>query len=167
MFSTAELPVPLDPDEKQAQLQIVYAINSIVTVKPPKAKPDVRVAEVDRKTSSKGVQGVDVVFQNDGPAHAYIGTDTLQLSSGSWHVTLDAGAFGKAVGLELVPPNAKRAMFIPLADVRSRRDPSPASSSRLPEKSGDGRPEADAFAASLMLAATCECGDRRDLSDRG
>src|SRR6185437_13322690 len=87
MFSTAELPVPLDPNEKQAQLQIVYAINSIVTVKPPKAKPDVRVAEVDRKTSSKGVHGVDVVFQNDGPAHAYIGTDTLQLSSGSWHVT--------------------------------------------------------------------------------
>ena len=117
MFSSAELPVAENPALKSAQIQVLYAIQSVVTVKPLKARPAISVSEVERGKNAKGQAGVFVTFRNDGPAHGYINAARLDLETAGWNRTIEAAQLSNAVGLGLVPPNARRAMFIALADV--------------------------------------------------
>ena len=117
MFSTAELPVAADPTEKRAQVQVLYAINSIVAVAPPKAKPDIKVAAIERAKNGKGEAGLYITFENDGPAHGFIGNATLDLTSGAWHKGFNQAQIANAFGLGLVPAQAKRDMFIAIDDV--------------------------------------------------
>jgi P pilus assembly chaperone PapD len=117
MFATSELPVAPDPTEKRAQVQVLYSINSVVAVTPPEAKPDIKIAAVERAKNAKGEPGLYVMFENDGAAHGFVGNGTLELTSGAWHKEFGQKQVGEAFGLGLVPAQAKRDMFIPIADV--------------------------------------------------
>lgn len=118
MFSTSELPVDAAPEDAKAQIEMLYSIGSVVTVRPVQGKSDVQVVGVERATDKDGNAGVIVTFQNDGAVHDYVAGATLDLKSDAgWSKRLDATAMGGLVGLGLVPANAKRAMFVALADI--------------------------------------------------
>jgi len=117
MFSTSELPVSNNPaGAAKAQVQVLYSINSVVAVRPPKAKADIKVASVQRTTNEKGQAGLEITFENDGNAHGFVGAGSMTLSDGSWKKSLDADQMGKAFGLGLVPAASKRMMFVALPD---------------------------------------------------
>ena len=118
MFSSSELPVEVDPSAGKAQIQMLYSIGSIVAVRPEKGKPDIKVAAVERATNDKGVAGVYVTFQNDGPAHGYVAETNLDLNSDAgWSKRLGPRDMSASVGLGLVPANAKRSIFVAVPDV--------------------------------------------------
>lgn len=118
MFSTSELPVKREADNVTS-VQVLYAINSVVAVGPANVKPQISVANVERATSKDGKAGLEVTFDNPSMAHGYVANSEIKLSiSGSdWSATLDEGTVGKAFGLGLIPPNAKRVMFVAMEGV--------------------------------------------------
>ena len=115
-FSTTELPVSLTPGENKAKVQVLYSINSVVAVRPPKSTPEIKIAGVARGINAKGQQGLEIMFENDGAAHGYVGGDSMVLSDGAWKKALDANAMSKAFGLGLIPPQSKRTMFLVLPE---------------------------------------------------
>jgi P pilus assembly chaperone PapD len=117
MFSTSELPISSTPGTKKAEVQVLYSINSVVTVRPPKSVAEIKVADVRRGTNDKGERGVEITFQNDGTAHGFIGAASMSLSDGAWKKALDSNSMGKAFGLGLIPAQSKRVMFLVLPDV--------------------------------------------------
>jgi len=117
MFSTSELPISLDPTTSKAQVQVLYSINSVVAVRPPKSTAAIKVASVQRGTNEKGEQGLEITFENDGAAHGFIGASSMSLSDGSWKKTLGADSMSKAFGLGLIPAQSKRVMFLVLPEV--------------------------------------------------
>jgi fimbrial chaperone protein len=117
MFSTSELPVSSERGPEKAQVQVLYSINSVVTVRPPKSAAQIKVADIRRAMNDKGEQGIEITFQNDGAAHGFIGAASMSLSDGAWKKALDANSMGKAFGLGLIPAESKRVMFLVLPDV--------------------------------------------------
>ncbi|RIX27031.1 fimbria/pilus periplasmic chaperone [Sphingomonas edaphi] len=117
MFSTSELPLENDKTEKQAQLQVLYSINSVVAVRPSKATADIRVVDAKRATNDKGEAGLELTFTNDGAAHGFIGMANMSLQAGAWSKNLDRNEMGKAFGLGLIPAQSRRIMFVALADL--------------------------------------------------
>lgn len=121
MFSTSELPVAEQP-QQGAELQVLFAINSVVVVRPPQARPDLSIINVQRATDAEGQRGVDISFQNNGAGHAYAGTSQLTLrSNAGWSHVYRQQELG-ALGLGLVPPNSRRIMFLPVADLPAEGD---------------------------------------------
>lgn len=118
MFSSSELPVEVDPEAGQAQIQMLYSVGTAVAVRPVNARPDIQVVAVERATNAEGVAGVYVTFQNNGAAHGYVSSATLDLTNGAgWSTRLDASKMGASVGLGMVPANAKRDIFVAVPDV--------------------------------------------------
>lgn len=118
MFSSSELPVEIDPDSDKAQIQMLYSIGSVVTVRPLGGTPELMLAGVERATNSKGVEGVYLTFKNDGASHAYVKNATIDLESDAgWVERLDADEMSASVGLGLVPAKARRALFVALPNV--------------------------------------------------
>lgn len=126
MFSTSEIPV----DKIQGSgVQLLYSIQSVVTVTSPALKPDVHVASVARDSQALPAQqgqpaqtqnGVTIVFQNDGTAIDYVSRYRITLTvpgSPEWSKTLETTDVSKAVGLGLLAPNSKRDLFFPMPDV--------------------------------------------------
>lgn len=118
MFSSSELPVDADPSSGKAQIQMLYSIGSVVAVRPAQGAPEIRVVAVERSTGAEDVPGLLVTFQNDGAVHGYVAGATLELESDqNWSRKLEPSEMSTKVGLGLVPPNTKRAMFVELPDV--------------------------------------------------
>jgi P pilus assembly chaperone PapD len=117
MFNTAELPVAETPTTTGVSL--LYAIQSVVAVRPAKGRSDISVVEVRRATGRDGTKGVDMVFKNDGPAHGYVTRGSLRLSvpGTKWEQSFNTGALNNVFGLGIVPANARRVMFVPLKDL--------------------------------------------------
>lgn len=115
MFSTSELPVSDQPG--RTQLQVLYAINSVVSVRAPQARPAVTVAGVERATNAQGVAGVYVTFENSGAAMGQVANSELELTSGSWSKRVGQADLNNVIGLGIVPPRQRRAMFVPVADL--------------------------------------------------
>lgn len=130
MFATSELPIP---NAKGTGIQLLYSIQSLVTVTSPTLNPDVHVISAVRDSEThpaqeKGkpavvVKGISVVFQNKGGAIDYVSHHRLRLSIGGtpgWSKTLEATDISKSAGLGLLGPNSKRELFFPLSDVPSQ-----------------------------------------------
>jgi fimbrial chaperone protein len=117
MFSTSELPISAEPTSAKAQVQVLYSINSVVAVRPPKSNAAIKVVDVQRGSNAKGEQGLEITFENDGAAHGFVGASTMSLTDGPWKKALAASDMGKAFGLGLVPADSKRVMFLVLPDV--------------------------------------------------
>lgn len=118
MFSTSELPVKREADDVTS-VQVLYAINSVVAVAPTNVKPEISIADVERVTSKDGKVGVEITFANSSKSHGYVSSSEINLSipGSDWTAKLDEGSIGKSFGLGLIPPNAKRVMFVALDGV--------------------------------------------------
>ncbi len=118
MFSTSELPVSTNPTAQSA-VEVLYAIQSVVTVRPPQARADIAIAEVRRAEGRDGKKGVEIVFANQGPSHGFVNNADLKLrvEGVSWERDFGPAELNNVFGLGLVPPNARRAMFIPIEDL--------------------------------------------------
>jgi P pilus assembly chaperone PapD len=132
MFAISELPVN---QVQGSGVQVLYSIQSLVTVTPPGLKPDVSVATAARDTQStpagtasasptSNTAGIAVTFQNAGNAVDYISHYQVALSidGSKWSKTFDAAETTKAVGLGLIQPNSKRTIFFPVPDVPASGD---------------------------------------------
>lgn len=117
MFSSSELPVSEAAAGDKARIEVLYAISSVVAVRPPRTTAAISVAAVERSVGPDKQPGIRITFQNKGVSHGYVGSTVLDLNSGSWRKSIAADATGKAFGLGLVPANARRSLFIPVADV--------------------------------------------------
>ncbi len=123
MFTVSELPVD---EGARSGVQLVYAIQSLVTVSSPSLQSDVSVTAANRVVrkmpATQGVPehqaaGVQLTFDNAGGGCAFIPDFKLTLHSGSWSKTLEQGDVSKAVGLGLLAPSSKRNVFVPVADI--------------------------------------------------
>ena len=117
MFSTSELPVADRPDA--TTVQVLYAINSVVAVRAPGAKPNIAIESIARATHPDGKSGVEITFANTGPSHGFVTQSALELKddTAKWSHTFEPSELNNAFGLGLVPANAKRVMFLPVADL--------------------------------------------------
>jgi fimbrial chaperone protein len=122
MFSTSELPVAARPNE--TTVQVLYAINSVVAVRAPDAKPNIAIESIVRATrpdskTGESKSGVEITFSNTGPAHGFVTRSALELrdDSAKWSHTFEPSDLNNAFGLGLVPANAKRVMFLPIAEL--------------------------------------------------
>ena len=122
MFSTAELPVQMEPG--QTGVSLFYAVESVVAVSPLGASPDLSIVGVTRKTNTQGVAGLEVLFANDGPAIGFVADAelTLAVEGSPWSLTLQPSDLSNAFGLGVVPANGRRAMFLANADVPPQGD---------------------------------------------
>jgi P pilus assembly chaperone PapD len=126
MFATSELPID---QISGSGVQLLYSIQSLVTVTSAALKPDVHIIGVDRaeqpnlapagEQTVASVPGIKVTFQNDGSAIDYVSHHRLKFSvAGSkWSKVLDVPDVSKSVGLGLLTPNSKRDLFFALNDV--------------------------------------------------
>lgn len=126
MFATSELPID---NMNGSGVQLLYSIQSLVTVTSPALKPDVRIAGIvrDVQTHPAGpdgkpvppVPGIKVTFQNDGAAIDYVSRHRVKftIAGSKWSKTLEAPDVSKSVGLGLLAPNSKRDLFFALPDV--------------------------------------------------
>jgi P pilus assembly chaperone PapD len=126
MFSISELPVN---QLAGSGVQILYSIQSLVTVTPPRTKPETSILDVARDTQKRAgdvqapsmvVKGVSLTFSNAGAAVDYISHYQVKLmidGTPGWSKTYDPAAVTKSVGLGLLMPNSKRTIFFPAPDV--------------------------------------------------
>lgn len=119
MFSSSELPVSDDGQNAKGEVQMLYAINSIVTVTPPKAKYEISVIGTEPFTNNEGVKGLLLTFENRGAALGYVGNSSIALSGNGWSKLVEPDQSAKAFGLGLIPPRAKRKLFLPMSDAPS------------------------------------------------
>jgi len=117
MFSTSELPVSDRPDS--TTVQVLYAINSVVAVRAPNARPNIAIQSIERITRPDGQHGVEITFANTGPAHGFVANSVLALDDheAHWSHVFQPSDLNNAFGLGLVPANARRVMFLPVADL--------------------------------------------------
>jgi P pilus assembly chaperone PapD len=122
MFSTAELPVADRPGA--TTVQVLYAINSVVAVRAPNAKPNIAIESITRVTHPDGKSGIEITFSNTGPAHGFVTKSALQVNddTANWSHTFQPSDLNNAFGLGLVPANGKRVMFLPIADLPTTGD---------------------------------------------
>ena len=126
MFSISELPVN---QLAGSGVQILYSIQSLVTVTPPRLKPETSVLGAERDTQKRAgdvqhpntvVKGLSLTFSNAGGAVDYISHYQVKLAidgTPGWSKTFDPPTVTKSVGLGLLMPNSKRTIFFPVPDV--------------------------------------------------
>lgn len=115
MFSVKQLPVP-QPGNSSSSIELLYSIQEVIAVAPPRGAPALNVIEATKATTRDGKPAVQILVANTSPVHGYASYHRLSLRSGSWSQALDAGTVNSAVGIGLVPGNARRRFTIP-ADI--------------------------------------------------
>lgn len=115
-LTTSELPIETD-EETGAAVQLLYAVQTIVGIGPANGRADISATTVTRETRPDGRKGVLVTFENTGTIHGQVNAATLAFSAPGWSHRMESADVANAIGLGLVPANAKRIMFIPIEDV--------------------------------------------------
>ena len=139
MFTTGELPVN---QAEGSGVQLVYAIQSLVTVTSPSltsavtvgsvVRTDKKADEADKKDSADAragdqakkpgdvVHGITVTFENGGNDVAFLSDYSMKLETAApagWSRNLSNEELSAFVGLGLLTPNSKRDIFLPIGDV--------------------------------------------------
>ncbi len=129
MFTTGELPVN---QTEGSGVQLVYAIQSLVTVSSPglisavTASAVVRTEKKNDEASSQAkksddiVHGITVTFENGGNDVAFLSDYSMKLETAApnaWSRSLTNEEVSNFVGLGLLTPNSKRDIFLPIGDV--------------------------------------------------
>jgi P pilus assembly chaperone PapD len=123
MFNTAELPVN---QLKGSGVQVVYAIESLVTVTSPSLKPNIAASAgmIETETQpansdhpARTVPGMGVTISNSGNGLDFLTNYKFTLKSGAWSMTIDPHDVAQYVGLGLVLPNSKRHFFLVLPNL--------------------------------------------------
>jgi P pilus assembly chaperone PapD len=115
MFSTAELPV--DMTGRGTAVQMLYAINSIVTVAPPRVRPSLSIIGVERASNPEGRPGLNLLVANTSAAHGLFSRATVRVRGAGFDQLLSSTTLSSAVGIGLVPPKARRMFFVPVEGV--------------------------------------------------
>ncbi len=117
MFQTEELPVERTL-EGGAAIQVLYAIQSVVAVAPPRGRADIGVESAVRETAADGRTGARVMFTNDGNSHVFLSGGRMTISNGAgWRRVLEGAELNEVIGLGLLPPAARRSMFVAIPDL--------------------------------------------------
>ncbi len=144
MFTTGELPVN---QTDGSGVQLVYAIQSLVTVSSPGltsavtvgavVRTDKKPDETDKKDATDAkvgdqakkpgaiVHGITVTFENGGNDVAFLSDYSMKLETAApnaWSRSLNYTEVSAFVGLGLLTPNSKRDIFLPIGDVPSSGD---------------------------------------------
>ena len=137
MFTTGELPVN---QAEGSGVQLVYAIQSLVTVSSPGLTPAVTVSavartdkKIDAAPSKDGsdakpaevAHGIMVTFENGGNDVAFLSDYSMKLETAgpnAWSRSLTNADVSTFVGLGLLTPNSKRDIFLPIGDVPATGD---------------------------------------------
>lgn len=116
-FTTAELPIEMD-DSTGAAVQLLYAIQTVVAIGPAGSRAEIAPVAIRRGALEDGTKGVIVTFENTGGLHGQVNSSTMTIASSSGYSRrLEPADVSNAVGLGLVPANARREMFVALPDV--------------------------------------------------
>jgi P pilus assembly chaperone PapD len=100
-----------DAGETQFNLQIVMAIATVVTVKPPSGSADVSVVAA-RGTRKDGKPAIALSLKNAGNVHTYLRSGQLRISGGGWQGRMDQDDLAEAVGYGLLQPGNIRDFVI-------------------------------------------------------
>lgn len=130
MFTTSEVPIE---QKGQSGVQLVYAIQSLVTVSSPKLQSTISVASAARGTHAYAATetvpahtapGLIVTFVNDGNDVAYISDYAMRMEipGTPWKLDVSSADIQQYVGLGLIPPNARRQLFVPVANLPASGD---------------------------------------------
>ncbi len=141
MFTTGELPVN---QAEGSGVQLVYAIQSLVTVSSPGITSAVSVSAVartDKKADATDMDvndaksadakpgavthGIMVTFENGGNDVAFLSDYSMKLETAgpnAWSRSLTNADVSTFVGLGLLTPNSKRDIFLPIGDVPASGD---------------------------------------------
>lgn len=115
-LTTSELPVE-SAEDTGAAVQLLYAVQTIIGIGPANARADIKVAAISRFKQADGASGVLITFENSAAIHGQINSATLTISTPGWSYRMEPADVSNVVGLGLVPANARRTMFIPIAGV--------------------------------------------------
>ncbi|MDQ2878642.1 MAG: fimbria/pilus periplasmic chaperone [Pseudomonadota bacterium] len=124
MITTGEVPI----EQKGTGVQVVYAIQSLLTVSSPKMASVVSVVSAERAShtfpaSETGAAhtdpGMNVTFANTGNDVAYISDYAMRMEipGTPWKLDVNSRNIQQYVGLGLIPPNAQRTLFVPVTDL--------------------------------------------------
>jgi P pilus assembly chaperone PapD len=126
MFATTELPLN---QLKGSGVQVMYSIQSLVTVTSPALKSDLHVVDATRTVVDTAATfdhpagqraGLVLTMANEGNAVDLLAHYRLHVKVNSarpWTTTVESTEIIKSLGLGLVPPNARRKLFVAIPDV--------------------------------------------------
>lgn len=116
-FTTSEMPVEID-GTSGAAVQLLYAIQTVVAIGPSRSRAEIAPIAIRRAESADGAKGVVVTFENTGVLHGQVNSSTITVSGPSgWSHRMEPAEVSNALGLGLIPANAKREMFLAIPDV--------------------------------------------------
>ena len=131
MFTTSEVPVD---QAKGSGVQLVYAIQSLVTVTSSNLKADVEAVAATRAVHAfpgndgkpaRTEAGLNVTFANTGEDVALLSDYVIKLEIAGahpWSTTIASSDVSKYVGLGLLAPDSKRELFMSVPDVPASGD---------------------------------------------
>jgi P pilus assembly chaperone PapD len=117
--TVAQAPVALP--QGQSAIQVLYNFQVLVSVMPPRVKPNLTVESASIGRDAAGNPAPVVVVHNDSAAHGYLSRGTLSL------VERDAGGktifertfapseIQQAIGYGLIGPGQRRSMVLPIS----------------------------------------------------
>lgn len=121
-FTTSELPIEID-ETAGAAVQLLYAIQTVVAIGPAGSRAQIAPVAIRRSELADGVKGVTITFENTGNLHGQVNSSTITVSTpGGWSHRMEPADVSNAVGLGLVPANARREMFVAMADLPETGD---------------------------------------------
>jgi fimbrial chaperone protein len=115
MFSSSELPVDMEPGV--TGIQMLYSIQSVVTVSPVNGKAELATASIERATGPAGETGLNITFSNSGNDVALLSRAGVEIQGDGWSRALTSTQVAERVGIGVVPPNGSRQLFFPLEDL--------------------------------------------------
>lgn len=117
MFTVRQLPIPRA--DQAPGIELLYSIQAVVCVAPPRGGPNLQVEAVGRATTADGAPGVELAVRNAAPVHGYLSMQRVSIRQANaggdivWSGAIEAAVVNSAVGMGLVPPNALRRFVIP------------------------------------------------------
>jgi P pilus assembly chaperone PapD len=116
--TVAQAPVALP--QGQSTIQVLYNFQVLVSVMPPRTKPNLTVESASIGRDAAGNPAPVVVVHNDSAAHAYLSRGTLSLvgrdAQGKtvFERTLAPSEIQQAIGYGLVGPGQRRSLVLPI-----------------------------------------------------
>ncbi len=120
MFTVRQLPIPR-AGESAPGIELLYSIQAVVAVAPPRGGPELIVDSVTRGQNQDGEPTAVLTVRNAAPVHGYLSMQRISLRQSNpagevvWSEAIEAGTVNSAVGMGLVPPNGMRRFSIPFA----------------------------------------------------
>lgn len=119
VVNVSQVAVALPEQTEGAAIQLLYAFDVIMTVAPPRTRPELSVVETGIETVDGRSRPV-VVLQNVGARHAFLAENQVDVelfdASGRsvWRDSLSPAEIQQGSGFGLVMPDARRRIVLPV-----------------------------------------------------